>query len=154
MNEVVECYVTHGDGHDAGVGNVDCAFHVAAIRVGGEFNGELRYVEALEPVEAYVCSLANGSLDSLFAGGVLTFHGDRLIIIYSRSGKSHLVEIRSPFNIKSILLATKYLLGVAVESIKVRDLHSLVHINCSLLCRVNGRKIDVSVRLLVGSIER
>jgi len=55
------------------------------------------------------------------------------------------MEIRLAFNIQLILLATKYLLVIVVESIKIRNVYSLIYICGSLLARMNGRKLNVSV---------
>jgi len=76
---------------------------------------------------------------------VRTFHDDGLIITHSRRGKFHLMEIRLAFNIQFILLATKYLQVIVVESIEVRNLYSLVYINCSPLARMNSGELNVSV---------
>lgn len=51
VDVVVEGYVAHGDGHDGGVGDVDCADHVGAVDgVGEELDAEGGYVEAGEAV--------------------------------------------------------------------------------------------------------
>jgi len=84
---------------------------------------------------------------------VRTFHGDGLIIIHSRGGKFHLMEIRLSFNIQFILLATKYLLVIVIEGIEIRNLYSLIYICRSLLGGMSGGELNVSVWLLVGSIE-
>jgi len=51
----------HGDGHDGGVGDVDCAYHVGAVWLGGELDGEFCDVEIVEFVQAWedalVCHL-------------------------------------------------------------------------------------------------
>lgn len=62
------------------------------------------------------------------------------------------MEIRLSFDVQFILLATEYLLVIVVESIEVRDLYSLLDVNRSLLARMNGGELNVSV-WLVGSIE-
>ncbi len=40
----------HGDGHDGGIGDVDCAYHVGSVCFRGEFDGECCDVETVELV--------------------------------------------------------------------------------------------------------
>lgn len=69
MDVVVESYVTHVEGHDAGIGNIDGALHVGTVRAGEEFDGELGYVEALESVEACACFVSMGIISRLSCQG-------------------------------------------------------------------------------------
>lgn len=62
------------------------------------------------------------------------------------------MEIRLSFDVQFVLLATEYLQVIVVESIEVRNLYSLVYISRSLLARMNGGELNVSV-WLVGSIK-
>lgn len=83
---------------------------------------------------------------------VRTFHDNSLVVIHRRGGKFHFMEICPSFNFQFILLATKYLLVIVVESIEIRNLYGLIHISCRLLACIDGGELNVSVRL-VGSIE-
>jgi hypothetical protein len=63
------------------------------------------------------------------------------------------MEIRLSFNIQFVLLATKDLLVIVIEGIEIRNLYSLIYICRGLLGGMNGGELNVSVWLLVGSIE-